>query len=549
MRSPVALLVLAISFTGAVATFEVGGEGVVGRDGLGGAGGSIADHLLLSRQFGNGNGSGGRNSDAASTQQGDGTRPAGDTSNGGAVEDQAQDGDAATAVGGGNAADGQGQQNSTATTGQEGNNAAGGGVNGGDNNDGATAGGGVQQGNPPPADIVDTGDPQKNLFLDPSQVARGLALDGQQVPADNQVASATSVNNFINACLLRTDLPLTNGNQVIGGSCNAVPMGIIAAQNRAPSSKFTNPANLDVIPPDTTFTIEMAINNLITGNFVNAQQNYFSAPQATGDNGIIIGHSHVVIEQIDSLTSQAVTNPQEFAFFKGFNAAAQGGVLSAVVDGGLPEGTYKMSSINSAANHQPALVGVAQHGSLDDAVYFIASNDPDALAKALNIQGAAANNENANTGAGAGADGADDAAAGSGDGSAGNDNAAAGGATSGNGAAENGDASAGNSDSVAGGGDVAQASTSAAASDAATTSAAAGGDIGGGGRGGGSEGGVSGNRSGRNSRFSRTRFGGRNSRRSPSDSSNDGVSQSFLEKRLAALVVRESKDEMAGRSE
>jgi len=30
-----------------------------------------------------------------------------------------------------------------------------------------------------------------------------------------------------------------------------------------------------------------------------------------------------------------------------------------------------MSSINTAANHQPALVGVAQHGSLDDAVYFV----------------------------------------------------------------------------------------------------------------------------------------------------------------------------------
>lgn len=39
-----------------------------------------------------------------------------------------------------------------------------------------------------------------------------------------------------------------------------------------------------------------------------------------------------------------------------------------------------MSSINSASNHQPALVAVAQHGSLDDAVYFVSlhllSSDP-----------------------------------------------------------------------------------------------------------------------------------------------------------------------------
>jgi hypothetical protein len=31
----------------------------------------------------------------------------------------------------------------------------------------------------------------------------------------------------------------------------------------------------------------------------------------------------------------------------------------------------QMSSINSASNHQPVLVAVAQHGSLDDAVYFV----------------------------------------------------------------------------------------------------------------------------------------------------------------------------------
>ncbi|GAA5822089.1 hypothetical protein JCM3770_007014 [Rhodotorula araucariae] len=257
-----------------------------------------------------------------------------------------------------------------------------------------------------PANIVDTGDPQKNLFLDPSQIATGLANNGQAV------ASATSVNNFINNCLLRTDLPLTNGQQVTGGSCNAVPMGVIAAQNRMPSSKFTNPKNLDVIAPDMTFTIQMAISNLVTGNFVNAQQNYFSAPQATDAQGIITGHSHVVVEQIDSLTSTAVTDPTQFAFFKGLNDPAVNGVLSTTVSGGLPEGVYKMSSINSASNHQPALVGVAQHGSLDDAVYFIASNDPNALQTALGLNAnAAAAGSNANGDAGGGNGGTGGAAA------------------------------------------------------------------------------------------------------------------------------------------
>ncbi|KAH9915225.1 uncharacterized protein B0H18DRAFT_886113, partial [Fomitopsis serialis] len=34
----------------------------------------------------------------------------------------------------------------------------------------------------------------------------------------------------------------------------------------------------------------------------------------------------------------------------------------------LPKGTYRMASINAAANHQAVLVAVAQHGSLDDMV-------------------------------------------------------------------------------------------------------------------------------------------------------------------------------------
>jgi hypothetical protein len=91
------------------------------------------------------------------------------------------------------------------------------------------------------------------------------------------------------------------------------------------------------------------------------------------DAGILIGHSHVVIEKIDSLASTTPADTTKFAFFKGLNDADKNGVLSTEVTGGLAAGFYKMSSINSAANHQPALVGVAQHGSIDDAGQSIAS--------------------------------------------------------------------------------------------------------------------------------------------------------------------------------
>jgi hypothetical protein len=146
-------------------------------------------------------------------------------------------------------------------------------------------------------------------------------------------------------------------------------MGSIPSNDKMPSSKFTNPKNGDTLKENTAFTITMAINNLETGAFVNANENYFSAPQQLNAQGTITGHSHVVVQQLTALDQSSPLDPTQFSFFKGLNAPANGGVLSADVGGGLPVGVYKLSSINTAANHQPCLVPVAQHGSLDDAVY------------------------------------------------------------------------------------------------------------------------------------------------------------------------------------
>lgn len=56
-------------------------------------------------------------------------------------------------------------------------------------------------------------------------------------------------------------------------------------------------------------------------------------------------------------------------FCRGLNAAAVNNELSASVSKGLPAGAYRVFSINTAANHQPVIGPVAQHGSFDDAVY------------------------------------------------------------------------------------------------------------------------------------------------------------------------------------
>ncbi|KAM5545822.1 hypothetical protein V8D89_000860 [Ganoderma adspersum] len=212
-------------------------------------------------------------------------------------------------------------------------------------------------------------DPQTSLTLLASLVATGFENNGQDVPEAGQVPSLTSSNNFINFCATVPNLPLTNGAQIKTGSCNPAPMGVIAATTNMPSCKFVFPANGATIPANTNFTIQMAIKNLETGNFVNAQENYFAAPQQVNAQGNIRGHSHITIDPLPSLDSTVPTDPTKFVWFKGLNEPDVNGVLSATV-GGLPAGAYRLASINSAANHQPALVAVAQHGSLDDMVYF-----------------------------------------------------------------------------------------------------------------------------------------------------------------------------------
>lgn len=189
------------------------------------------------------------------------------------------------------------------------------------------------------------------------------------MPTDGQVASLTSSNNFINFCLTVPQLPITNGKQITNGSCNPAPIGLIPTVDNMPSSKFSFPLNFGAVKTNTAFTIKMQIQNMQTGFFVNAQENYFAAPQQLNNKGQIQGHSHVVIEQLDSIEQTVTTNPQKFAFFKGLNDAAVNGLLTGDVTNGLPAGAYKLSSINSAANHQPVIVPIAQHGSLDDAIY------------------------------------------------------------------------------------------------------------------------------------------------------------------------------------
>lgn len=195
-----------------------------------------------------------------------------------------------------------------------------------------------------------------------------LFSDGN--PSDGQAPALVSRNNFINFCETQP-VPITNGEQVVNGSCNPVPMGRILATDKLPSSVFVFPTNFGTIQANTTFTFQMKIGNLVTGHFTNAQKTYYAGPAFTDDSGTLVGHTHITVELIDSFTTTTPLNPNTFAFFKGVNGPADGnGIVTADVTGGLPPGKYRVSSINSAANHQPCLASVAQHGALDAYAYF-----------------------------------------------------------------------------------------------------------------------------------------------------------------------------------
>lgn len=235
-----------------------------------------------------------------------------------------------------------------------------------------------------------TGDPNTSTALDPAVVAKSFANDGQDQPTAGQVASLTSTNNFINFCK-SSKFPLTTGKQVTTGFCNPAPMGEIGLQSNMPSCKFTFPKNGGEVEAGQSFTIKLTQNNLVTGHFTNAQTTYYSAPQqidAATKN--IIGHQHVVIQKMTALDQTTPLDPTKFDFFKGINGVAQGGVLTADVTDGLAAGVYRMTTIVAAANHQPALVSVAQHGALDDTIYFTVKKGANPAASFANPAAAAA---------------------------------------------------------------------------------------------------------------------------------------------------------------
>ncbi|KAJ7652629.1 hypothetical protein B0H17DRAFT_1163650 [Mycena rosella] len=215
---------------------------------------------------------------------------------------------------------------------------------------------------------------QSSLTLDPSVICTNFTDDGQTPPTAGQSASSTSTNNYINFCSLTLPgVPLTNGGQITTGSCNPAPLGFIPSIANMPTSKFTFPQNMATIPADTSFNLNMAVKGMEGGTFTNAAATYLANPQFLNSEGHISGHVNVVVEVLSSIDQTAAMDPRKFFLFKTIgDAADSNGIVSTPVQTGVPAGFYRVCSIYAAANRQPVIVAVEQHGSLNDCIFFTA---------------------------------------------------------------------------------------------------------------------------------------------------------------------------------
>ena len=200
-----------------------------------------------------------------------------------------------------------------------------------------------------------------------------LPIPYHRVSSHANLDASSDENNFINFCQGKE---LTDGQQITTGSCNGIPMGNIPAVENMISALITNPQAGSQISSDTTFDIMVQTTHLTAGNFVNPTTNYYTAPQDLDNNGDIIGHCHVTVQDIGSMDSTTPPDPSTFAFFKGIDDAGDGnGLLSATVEGGLPPGTYRVCTMIAAQNHQPVAMPVAQRGAQDDCTKFEVVDD------------------------------------------------------------------------------------------------------------------------------------------------------------------------------
>jgi transcription initiation factor TFIID subunit 15 len=149
-------------------------------------------------------------------------------------------------------------------------------------------------------------------------------------------------------------------------------MGDIPSQEKMVSTVILSPKPGENVPAKKPLTIQIHVANLEAGKFTQPYGTYYTAPQQVGPSGQVQGHVHVTVQNMgDSMTPTQPLDASKFVFFKGINDVGDGnGRLSTTIPDGLEKGYYRVCTMNSAQNHQPVLMPVAQRGAQDDCTKF-----------------------------------------------------------------------------------------------------------------------------------------------------------------------------------
>jgi len=163
----------------------------------------------------------------------------------------------------------------------------------------------------------------------------------------------------------------SNGTQIRAGCCSSTPQGEIPSFDQMTSNLIIFPKNEQTIKANKNFTARVSVQNLQTGAFSDAVNDYYDVSQKL-KGGVIIGHSHITIQQLKSFNR--APDARVFAFFKGLNQVATRGIFEQVVgtekNPGLEPGKYRMCTMSASFTHQPVIMPVAQRGAQDDCIRF-----------------------------------------------------------------------------------------------------------------------------------------------------------------------------------
>jgi len=192
--------------------------------------------------------------------------------------------------------------------------------------------------------------------------ALSLALASFDFASAADVIQPLDASDFCQA----SGLTIADGTQIKEPNCVSLEIGELPSVDNMVSALIVNPKNGQTIKKNTAFKVDTKIANLATGFFSDPAVDYYQIQQTLDNNGVIQGHSHITIQKI---SANNVPDARVFAFFKGLNDAAVNGVLSVVVENGLPQrGLYRICTMNSSNSHQCVVMPVAQRGAQDDCI-------------------------------------------------------------------------------------------------------------------------------------------------------------------------------------